>query len=173
MDRQQIGLKLALDQLGLPARLNYFDDRLILQKAVYLAQAAGVELGYFFHWYLRGPYSPALTRDAFAMASEIKGGLDESEGWQFDETSIKRLAKLKPLIREAQPAQLASRLELLASVLFLLLNRRGRAGDSAGLREVLLRYGKQYTKEEVDDAVRKLTQYGLAAGECAVRNGHV
>lgn len=164
MDRQQIGLKLALDQLGLPARLSSFDDRLILQKAVYLAQAAGVDLGYFFHWYLRGPYSPSLTRDAFAMASEINGGLDDSDGWKFDETSIERLARLKPLIREAQPPQLAARLELLASVLFLLLNKRCQPGDNAGLREVLLRYGKQFTQEEIDDAVEKLRQYGLVAG---------
>lgn len=74
MDRQQIGFKLALEQLSLPARLSSFDDSLILQKAVYLAQAAGVDLGYFFHWYLRGPYSSALTRDAFSMVSEINGG---------------------------------------------------------------------------------------------------
>jgi hypothetical protein len=164
MDRQQIGLKLALDHLGLPARLSSFDDRLILQKAVYLAQAAGVELGYFFHWYLRGPYSPSLTRDAFAMVSEMNGGLDDSEGWQFDDKSIKRLADLKPLIHEAQRAPLAGRLELLASVLFLLLNRRAQAGDSAGLRDVLLRYGKEFTQDEINDAVEKLRQYGLVAG---------
>lgn len=160
MDRQQIELKLALDHLGLPARLNSFDDRLILQKAVYLIQAAGVDLGYFFHWYLRGPYSPALTRDAFTMVSELNGGLDESEGWQLAESSAKRLANLKPLIHDAQPA----RLELLASVLFLLLNKRWQPGDNAGLREVLLRYDKQFTQEEIDDAVEKLRQYGLVAG---------
>jgi uncharacterized protein YwgA len=165
MDRQQIGLKLALDQLGLPARLSSFDDRLILQKAVYLAQAAGVELGYFFHWYLRGPYSPSLTRDAFTMVGEINGGLDDSEGWHFDDKSIDRLAKLKPLIATAQPAQRAAWLELLASVLFLLLNKRCQPGDNAGMREVLLRYGKEFTQDEIDDAVRKLRQYGLFAGQ--------
>ncbi|MGH7134412.1 MAG: hypothetical protein ACREHD_01650 [Pirellulales bacterium] len=165
MDRQQIGLKLALDHLGLPARLGTFDDRLILQKAVYLAQAAGVDLGYFFHWYLRGPYSSSLTRDAFAMVSEINGGLDESEGWKFDEKSIERLARLKPLIDEAPLAQRAARLELLASVLFLLLNKRCEPADKAGLRDVLLRYGKEFTQDEIDDAVEKLRQYGLVAGQ--------
>lgn len=165
MDRQQIGLKLALDHLGLPTRLSSFDERLILQKAVYLAQAAGVDLGYFFHWYLRGPYSPSLTRDAFTMVGEINGGLDDSEGWHLEEKSIERLAKLRPLISWAQPAQRAPWLELLASVLFLLKNKRCQPGDTAGMREVLLRYGKEFTQDEIDDAVRKLSQYGLFAGE--------
>ena len=63
MDRQQIGVKLAIDGLKLPFVIDTFMDRLIMQKAVYLAQAAGVNLGYYYHWYLHGPYSPSLTRD--------------------------------------------------------------------------------------------------------------
>lgn len=42
-----------------------FHDRLRLQKTVYLLQIFGIYLGYHFGWYLYGPYSPALTRDAF------------------------------------------------------------------------------------------------------------
>lgn len=45
--------------------LQSFRDRLIIQKTVYLLQAFGIYLGYQFHWYLRGPYSPRLTKDAF------------------------------------------------------------------------------------------------------------
>ena len=46
MDRQQIGVKLAIDGLELPFKIDTFMDRLIMQKTVYLAQAAGVNLGY-------------------------------------------------------------------------------------------------------------------------------
>lgn len=105
-------------------------------------------------------------------SAKSTGGLDDSEGWHFDQTSIERLARLKPLIAEAQGAQLPTRLELLASVLFLLVNKRCQPGDNAGLRDVLLRYGKQYTTEEIDDAVGKLRQYGLFAGECPAPIGH-
>jgi len=44
-----------------------FRARLILQKRVYLLQILGADLNYRFNWYLRGPYSPDLTRDAFTL----------------------------------------------------------------------------------------------------------
>jgi len=91
MDRQQIGVKLTVDGLNLPFRIDSFMDRLIMQKAVYLAQAAGVHLGYYYHWYLYGPYSRSLTRDEFAIATDISAGLDQSEGWKLDDQSSQRL----------------------------------------------------------------------------------
>src|SRR5262244_2477390 len=120
MDRQQIGLKLTLDALGLPIRLDSFSDRLILQKAVYLSQAAGVQLGYSYNWYLRGPYSPTLTRDAFAIDTELKQGVDDSKGSNLDPTSLQRLGELRKLINSIPPQELSGELELLASVRFLL-----------------------------------------------------
>jgi uncharacterized protein YwgA len=47
--------------------INKFQDRLRVQKSVYLLQAFGIYLGYNFNWYLYGPYSPALARDAFEV----------------------------------------------------------------------------------------------------------
>lgn len=44
-----------------------FDERLVLQKTIYLMQEFGLYIGYNFRWYIRGPYSPELTRDAFAI----------------------------------------------------------------------------------------------------------
>ena len=44
-----------------------FNDRLIFQKTVYLLQAFGLYLGYYFSWYIHGPYSTTLTRDGFAL----------------------------------------------------------------------------------------------------------
>jgi len=45
-----------------------FNSRLILQKTVYLMQEFGLNIGYSFSWYLRGPYSPNLTRDTYGLA---------------------------------------------------------------------------------------------------------
>jgi len=42
-----------------------FNDRLKLQKSIYFLQEFGIYLGYNFGWYLYGPYSPQLTKDAF------------------------------------------------------------------------------------------------------------
>jgi len=41
------------------------DTRVILQKKVYFLQEFGCKLGYNFGWYLKGPYSTDLTRDAY------------------------------------------------------------------------------------------------------------
>ena len=45
--------------------IHNFEDRLIAQKIVYLLQLKGVPLSYPFHIYVRGPYSPLLTKDLY------------------------------------------------------------------------------------------------------------
>jgi hypothetical protein len=161
MDRQRIGLKLALDALGRDLALSSFDDRLVLQKEVYLVQAAKIELGYAFHWYLRGPYSPALTRDAFALKAELPQNADELEEWSLDPTSLQRLARLREFFKAIPPEQLSRRLELLASVHFLLRTRQANDKDTAGLRAVLARNGKDFTEEDVSLAIKELNQHDL------------
>jgi hypothetical protein len=37
---------------------------------VYLLQAFGLYIGYPYSWYLRGPYSPILARDAYSVAND-------------------------------------------------------------------------------------------------------
>ena len=51
--------------IGREFRLEEFDDRLLLQKIVYMLQKAGINFGYYFSWYLRGPYSAGLAKDAY------------------------------------------------------------------------------------------------------------
>jgi len=35
-------------------------------------QAFGLNLGYFYNWYIHGPYSPSLAKDAFVLAKTKK-----------------------------------------------------------------------------------------------------
>lgn len=51
--------------------LERFRDRLRLQKIVYLLQGFDIYLGYNFNWYLYGPYSSGLTRDAFEVVPKL------------------------------------------------------------------------------------------------------
>lgn len=44
-----------------------FKGRLVLQKTIYLLQSYGLNLGYNFSWYIHGPYSTQLTKDAFRL----------------------------------------------------------------------------------------------------------
>jgi uncharacterized protein YwgA len=163
MDRQQIGLKLAVDGLNLPFQINTFEDRLILQKAVYLAQAAGVNLGYYYHWYLYGPYSPSMTRDEYAIGYELSQDLDDLEGWKLDDESLGRLRKLQTLIQKSDRSELRRKLELLASVHFLVNRGQVRKNDSREITATLERFNKDFREKEVQNALRELIDYGLLA----------
>jgi len=64
-------------------QMNEFEDKVATQKIVYLAQQSGIELGYNFEWYLRGPYCKEVSDNAHIIIdSGIKStpneaGLDE------------------------------------------------------------------------------------------------
>jgi len=165
MDRQQIGLKLAIDGLGLRFEINSFRDRLIMQKAVYLAQAAGINLGYYYHWYLYGPYSPSLTRDEFAIATDIASGMDASEGWKLDDKSAQRLEEIRDISKESDrdKDKLAKKLELLASVHFLVDRKQVSKVDAGLIATTLERFNKDFSEADVEKALGELTKYGLLA----------
>ncbi|MCK5676845.1 MAG: hypothetical protein KAH72_00010 [Flavobacteriaceae bacterium] len=61
-------LSRVLDILGIgEPQMGDFDSRLRLQKIVYLLQASGLSLGYGYNWYVRGPYSPDLTKTLYEI----------------------------------------------------------------------------------------------------------
>lgn len=163
MDRQQIGVKLTIDGLGLEFKTDTFMDRLIMQKTVYLAQAAGINLGYFYHWYLHGPYSPSLTRDEFAIAADITSGMDESEGWKLDEKSSQRLEGIKGIFSESERDKLAKKLELLASIHFLIDRKQVSKVNANRITVILERFNKDFSEQDVRKALDELKAYGLLA----------
>ena len=165
MDRRQIALKLTLDALGLPFEIDSFTDRLILQKAVYLAQEKGVHLGYYYSWYLYGPYAPTLTRDVYDIKSELDEDFDESQGWELDEDSQQRLKPLAQLLAKYRDrSQLARKLELLASVHFIVKRKQVRDNSPHAIEEKLKAFNKDFTKEEIAEALKELENYGLLSG---------
>lgn len=161
MDRQQIALRLSLRELGIELDMGSFDRRLIVQKAAYLAQAAGVGLGYYFRWYLRGPYSPDLTSDAFGIQDELVANNDEAESWVLDDRSQSRLRDLGPLLSPPSGQDKARYLERLASIHFL-VSRNQVGGDSPEqVQTVLECNGKNYNLPEVNQALDQLRKHEL------------
>jgi len=65
-------------KLGIKPDLHSFQSKLIMQKTVYLLQAMGVKMGYQYGWYVRGNYSPDLTKDLYENKDAF-GRLSESE----------------------------------------------------------------------------------------------
>lgn len=161
MDRQQIGVLLTINSLKLPFKIDSFEDRLIMQKTIYLAQAAGVHLGYYYHWYLHGPYSSSLTRDEFAIAMDISAGLDESKGWKLDNSSSKRLEQIRDIFLKTKRDKLPKKLELLASVHFLIDRKQVSGVNTKQITETLERFNKDFREEDVKNAIEELVNYGL------------
>jgi len=48
-----------------------FEDRLMIQKIVYLLQRKGLGFSYPYNLYIRGPYSPELCRDVFGNNASL------------------------------------------------------------------------------------------------------
>ncbi len=161
MDKQQIGLILALNAVDVPLRLRSFDQRLIVQKAVYLIQKAGLDLGYNFTWYLRGPYSSALTRDAFALAAELQSGETEHQGWRLDKSSKSRLDGLQGLFSVSPVSKRARRLECFACVHFVATERQRRTKDVQLIKDRLHELDKQFDDSKISEAIDDLSQHGL------------
>ena len=149
----------------MPLSVQTFNDRLILQKSVYLLQAGGIHMGYRFRWYLRGPYSPDMTAGAFGIVNEGEYGTKELQGWKLDDESVTRARKLQPLLHRDGETKIdqARRLELLASVLFLFKTEQAKPSDPEGTSTILKKNDKDFDASDVKAAVKELKAHGLLA----------
>lgn len=72
LSNRQIALVLLIDALGLPWPRTY-EERRMVQAAVYIAKVAGVDCGYRYGWYVYGPYSPTLADDLDKLRPPKRG----------------------------------------------------------------------------------------------------
>ncbi len=171
MDRRQVFALLVLNELGIAPKLDTFNRRLTVQKALYLAQALGVDMGYFFGWYLHGPYCSTVARDLFSAVVDADEMARVRSEWTLDRTFKHRLAGLRNAVTlsSATPgaaqdeSALARHLELLASVHFL-VDRSGLPHHGTHkIVETLKRYRKDFTASDVRRAAATLKGLGVAA----------
>lgn len=161
MSRQQVALYLTLDALGVPLEVKTFPNRLAIQKGIYLAQEFGINLGYFFRWYLHGPYSPSLSRDAYELIDTIKEIKQEAVHYSLDKTSLDKLKKLKKSIQSTDQDKLARELELLGSVRYLQTRFSMSGKGIAEVTKGLIHRGKSFSEKEVKLATERLSKLGL------------
>lgn len=100
--------------------MDQFDDRLRLQKFIYLMQAFDVYLGYDFSWYLRGPYCTRLATCGFALADGIYQRIPQHDGTnRFASNTVQnRFNKFKEYIGGKEND--AAYLEIAASLHYLI-----------------------------------------------------
>ena len=118
MKTKLIALKLFLEELGIPSDIDTVDERKRVQKSIYLGQIAGVDLGYHFGWYLKGPYSPELTKDYYDLDEALTEGDHEYQKKDLKEQLKEKLQAIQPIVTPPGDVSLNQEdwLELLASV---------------------------------------------------------
>ena len=121
MDMTVTNLSRVLSELEVGDSINTLDERVMVQKAVYLAQVIGVNLGYQYSWYLMGPYSRDLTKDYYTLHEyPIEDRLEIAQR-TIQEPFASALEKIKKVMSIPEGVELTRRqwLELLASVHYL------------------------------------------------------
>lgn len=94
------------------------EERLKLQKTIYLLQVYGLKLGYGFSWYKYGPYSQDLVYDAYmVLGSERNKYKQEANKLRFSENCLEKFKEFKKICGDF--FQRAENLELVASIDFL------------------------------------------------------
>ena len=95
-----------------------FDDRLISQKKLYLLQMLGIDIGYSYNWYIRGPYSPHLSTYVFNNLDVLKE--QDFSAYNLSDTVKKAIDKINNLEnKKPESLSISSWYELLASVLYI------------------------------------------------------
>lgn len=119
MNERQKVVVATVNALDIPLKVDGLDDRKALQKAVYLAQEAGVDLGYPYGWHQFGPYSPDLAGDYQEAAYTIGVAGEGVRPLRKRYRTV--LSSLRPTLEPPADVDLskAQWLELLASLHFL------------------------------------------------------
>lgn len=126
-----------------------FDERLICQKKIYLLQSLGTNLGYTYNWYVRGPYSPALTTYIYANLDVLASNdFSDYKLAEMAERNIQRVNNLEK--KKRSDFTTVSWYELLASLLYIHNNRESWEIDDHehSLFLTLIKYKPQYNEEQ-------------------------
>lgn len=126
--------------------MDSFEDRIRLQKLIYIIQQAGIGLDYSFGWHIRGPYSPGLADDGYAY-NENKGKTDFS--YAFSDSEMRVIGRIKDI---SEYLKNGGNSELLASLLYL-SQLLGISGEK--LREELKTRKPHFSDKDMDLALEK------------------
>jgi len=108
----------SLRKVGFDFKVNYFNNRLKLQKYVFLLRRYGIDLGYSYNYYIRGPYSPELANDYYNLP-KVDGEIklpedflklikDKSERWLELASSLVMVFEKYPRISEDEAIRIVA-----------------------------------------------------------------
>ena len=156
MHKSQIATAIALRDLRCYS-LDTIDDRILLQKKIFLAQDIGLPLGYGYSWYIHGPYSTDLTAVAYQIIPE---GCETLENKRFKKIYVAMIDKVNDLEKEIKNYKLnidvVQWYELVASIAYWY--RRDCANQDA-IIEKIKKTKPQYSEEQIKVGFRVYTRF--------------
>jgi len=148
-----------LGVMGFSLDLSTLQSRILLQKWVYFAEALGTELGYRFGWYVFGPYSTDLTRDAYGLQGlepHLRESNDATPATQKLKEFLGKVGTLRPKRTEGYW------LELLSSLHFLAVQASPPVrGKEQCILKIELMKPRKFSREDMESAWKLLAEYNL------------
>ena len=130
-----------------------FDNRLRLQKIIYLLQAYGINLGYEYRLYLYGPYCTHLTKTAFMVDSFTKAKEVYLEDESLEKIFKEFLKRVESHKKDSNWLEIASTIHLFKTM-HPLKNREGIIG------EVIIMKPK-FTQKEVNRIYQEIEEWQI------------
>ena len=157
VDKQTIDLGTVLRHIPeFEFSMNEFNDRLRLQKIIYLLQAFDVFLGYHYSWYIHGPYCSTLATCGFALEG-IYDKIPIDAKAVFTDPNVKaRFERFKKFISKREMD--ADFLEIAASIH---LSSKLVPGAREDVIERVSNKKKKFTKEQVERIWEELQKWEL------------
>jgi hypothetical protein len=149
-DRQLIHLLNSITDVS----LRTFGDRMKLQKLTYLAREVGYDCGLSFDWYVRGPYSPSLTRVLFSAEEIGELAIDNTAPDQNEREIIRSLQELM-----GEGINDPNELELIASVWYVLPEGNLSADVRERILEFLADEKPHFSQEQFEDAIERIQRF--------------
>ena len=134
--------------------MDTFDGRLTFQKTIQLLQSFGINLGYRYNWYLRGPYSPDLAKDGFKL-KEVMGNVPSLAIEFADDKDQAQYNEFKRFLVDKKDDP--DKLEIASSICFLRNDERLDKNTVLGLTEGKRKY---FTMDECEGVWNDLESYG-------------
>ncbi len=101
-----------LNTLDFHPKVDDFQDKLIIQKTTCLLELLGLEFGYPFSIYIRGPYSPDLTRELYENREMVE---KLQTNYSVEKREREKLSRLAQASDNLNPTML----EIMATYSFL------------------------------------------------------
>ncbi len=154
MNQQVVDLGFILNQIqDYDFSMDKFEDRLKIQKTLYLLQSFGIYLGYDFSWYLRGPYCTSLTTNAFAL-EDIYDDIPNNTKVKFKDSNKQKL--FKNFLKLVKGKKI-DKLEIMASLHYL---KQINSNDDK-IKKMVENKQERFTEEQINNMWNELKKWQL------------